>query len=371
MTRFICALGLRRQVQKKTLDVLFPRFFFDFSFDSFPAPFLDLLWKEIISTSHLSGPFFIPLDEAILKKILPLLLESSPEFYLVHSFFEKSSITSYSSSDLIFFVTEFSSSFLESNALQSVEEAYFKLQLLSHRHFQPNQLSLKGLFSVLPNLAWTNQGPLFPEEVLKAQIQARFTCSPLIISHLDKIPYLLDYYVPSGVRIADSSRVRLGAYLGEGCTVMPAGYVNFNAGAEGPSMIEGRISAGVFVEKNSDIGGGASIMGTLSGGNQLTISIGPQCLLGANSGTGISLGRGCTIAAGLYIYAGMKIALLNRDGQPCDLLGATVISGQNIVKALALSGRDYMLFIRDSQSGQVCCKPNTKVIALNEELHKN
>lgn len=371
MTRFACALGLRRCIRGRTVDVFFPHFFFDFSAKSFPAPFLSTLWKEFFPLPAEKKSFFTLLETPLLKKMALQIPESTVESDLICSFLEKGTLENNATSDVIFFVMEIPSSPLETVPLESVEEAYFKLQLLSHRYVRPNQLSLKGLFSILPNVAWTNQGPLFPEEVLKKQIQARFTATPLIVFSLDKIPYLLDYYLPSGVRIADTSRVRLGAYLGEGSTVMPAGYVNFNAGSEGPSMIEGRISAGVFVAQHSDIGGGASIMGTLSGGNHLTISIGPQCLLGANSGTGISLGRGCTIAAGLYIYAGMKIALLNNEGKPSDLSGAEVKFGQNIVKAIDLSGRDYLLFIRDSQTGQVLCKPNAKVIALNEELHKN
>ena len=207
--------------------------------------------------------------------------------------------------------------------------------------------------------------------VSAVQANALINHQSVEVSHVDKFPYMVNYHVPSGVRIADSSRVRLGAYLGEGTTVMPAGFVNFNAGTLGNAMVEGRISAGVIVGKDSDIGGGASIMGTLSGGNDVVISIGKQCLLGANSGTGISLGDGCTIAAGVYVYAGKKVTLLNDSNEAIDIDGNAVPSGKNIVKAMALSGRDYLLFIEDSITGELICKPNSSVIQLNEALHKN
>ena len=256
-------------------------------------------------------------------------------------------------------------------AVTSVEEAFFKLQLLSQRLLKPHELNLDSMFGVLHNLAWTNYGPILIDDMPEQRLKRLFTSNPLVVSHLDKIPYLVNYHVPEGVRIASGSQVRLGAYLGEGSTVMPAGYVNFNAGTEGNAMVEGRISAGVFVGKDTDIGGGASIMGTLSGGNQHVISIGPKCLLGANSGSGISLGYGCTIAAGLYVYAGMKVFLLNQEDQPINLDGDIVEEGQNIAKAMTLSGRDNMLFIQDSRTGQVLCKPNIKTIQLNPELHAN
>ena len=166
--------------------------------------------------------------------------------------------------------------------------------------------------------------------------------------------------------------IRLGAYLGEGTTIMPAGFVNFNAGTLHNAMIKGRISAGVVVGEDSDVGGGASIMGTLSGGNDHVISVGKKCLLGANSGIGISLGDGCTVAAGLYVTAGKKITLVNESNQPVNVAGDVVSNGENIVKAAELSGSNYRLFIEDSQTGEsVICKPNTKVIQLNEALHSN
>ena len=256
-------------------------------------------------------------------------------------------------------------------AVTSAEEAYFKLHCLSFRIVEPHQVSMEGAFGQLTNVAWSNLGPLLPEDVPEIRFSALAKGEHLQISHLDKFPYLVNYHLPSGVRIASGNRVRLGAYLGEGTTVMPAGYVNFNAGSSGTAMIEGRVSAGVFIGNDTDIGGGASIMGTLSGGNQHVIEVKENCLLGANAGVGISLGTGCTVEAGLYITAGMKIALCNKTGQPVDLDDNLVPEGQNIFKALDLSGRDNCLFIRDSRTGQIICRPNTKVIALNESLHDN
>mgnify|MGYP001188339687 CR=1 FL=1 len=193
----------------------------------------------------------------------------------------------------------------------------------------------------------------------------------MIVSHVDKFPYMTNYHIPQGVRIADASRVRLGAYLGDGTTIMPAGFVNFNAGTLGNAMVEGRISAGVIVGEDSDVGGGSSIMGTLSGGNEHVISIGKKCLLGANAGIGISLGDGCTVAAGVYVYAGKKVTLLNDKNEAVDINGNPVSAGQNIVKAMDLSGKSFCLYFEDSQTGELICKPNTKVIELNKALHNN
>lgn len=254
--------------------------------------------------------------------------------------------------------------------IQSTEEAYLKLHLISSRKVTPHALNLNQLFGVLPNIAWTNIGPILPQDLNQVKL-SNWKNSMISVTHVDKFPYLVNYVVPSGVRIASGSQVRLGAYLGEGTTIMPAGYVNFNAGTMGNAMVEGRVSAGVIVDKHTDIGGGASIMGTLSGGNSTVISIGSQCLLGANAGTGISLGKGCTIAAGLYIYAGMKIHCYDEQNNPIDLNGDRVKKGENCVKASELSGRDYMLFIQDSITGEVKMVPNRKLIELNEELHSN
>jgi len=258
-----------------------------------------------------------------------------------------------------------------SKEIESSEEAYFRLQLLSQRKIRPHEQNLSGIFGKLENLAWTTVGPVLPNDLEDVQMQAMLRNQSIEVSHVDKFPYMVNYHVPSGVRIADASRVRLGAYLGEGTTIMPAGFVNFNAGTLGNAMIEGRISAGVLVGEDSDVGGGASIMGTLSGGNDLVISIGKKCLLGANAGTGISLGDGCTIAAGVYVYAGKKVALFNEENKAIDIDGNIVEDGKNIVKALDLSGKDFLLFMEDSQTGELICKPNTKVIQLNEALHKN
>ncbi|MEK9726482.1 MAG: DapH/DapD/GlmU-related protein [Candidatus Margulisiibacteriota bacterium] len=256
-------------------------------------------------------------------------------------------------------------------SINSTEEAYFRLHLLSQRCLKPHDQCLDGLFPNLPNNAWTSIGPVLPEHVSHLQNKWTHNGHYFVVTHIDKFPYMLNYVVPSGVRVADASRVRLGAYLGHGTTIMPAGFVNFNAGTLGNAMVEGRISAGVIVGDDSDIGGGASIMGTLSGGNNVVISIGKKCLLGANAGTGISLGDGCTIAAGTYVYAGKKVSLFDENNNPVDINNNPVALGQNIVKAMELSGLNFRLYIEDSQTGELISKPNSKVIQLNEALHKN
>ena len=242
--------------------------------------------------------------------------------------------------------------------IESVSDAYLKLHLLSNKLVLPNSINLDGLFSNLPNIVWTNHGPISIEEIENKLNESKMNKNDLYIRSMDKFPCLTDYIIPKNVRIADARRVRLGAYLSEGTTIMHEGFVNFNAGTLGPAMIEGRISAGVTVGKNSDIGGGASTMGTLSGGNDTKISIGENCLLGANSGIGISLGDNCTVEAGLYITAGTKITLIN---------GAE----SKLVKASEISGIKDMLFLRESTTGKVVAKPNKKTSALNKELHNN
>ena len=242
--------------------------------------------------------------------------------------------------------------------IESVSDAYLKLHLLSHKLVLPNSINLDGLFSNLPNIVWTNQGSISIEEIENKLNESKINKNDLYIRSIDKFPCLTDYIIPKNVRIADARRVRLGAYLSEGTTIMHEGFVNFNAGTLGPAMIEGRISAGVTVGKNSDIGGGASTMGTLSGGNNTKISIGENCLLGANSGLGISLGDNCIVEAGLYITAGTKITLLNDDES-------------KLVKASEISGIKDMLFLRESTTGKVIAKPNKKTSALNKELHNN
>ena len=242
--------------------------------------------------------------------------------------------------------------------IESVSDAYLKLHLLSNKLVLPNSINLDGLFSNLPNIVWTNHGPISIEEIENKLNESKMNKNDLYIRSMDKFPCLTDYIIPKNVRIADARRVRLGAYLSEGTTIMHEGFVNFNAGTLGPAMIEGRISAGVTVGKNSDIGGGASTMGTLSGGNDTKISIGENCLLGANSGIGISLGDNCTVEAGLYITAGTKITLIN---------GAE----SKLVKASEISGIKDMLFLRESTTGKVVAKPNKRTSALNKELHNN
>jgi 2,3,4,5-tetrahydropyridine-2-carboxylate N-succinyltransferase len=236
-------------------------------------------------------------------------------------------------------------------------DAYLRLHLLSHRLVRPNELNLDGIFAVLPNVVWTSLGPCLPDgfEATRARLRAR---GPVAVLSVDKFPRMLDYVVPDGVRIADASRVRLGAHLASGTTVMHAGFVNFNAGTLGTSMVEGRISQGVVVGDGSDVGGGASIMGTLSGGGMERVSIGRSCLLGANSGLGISLGDDCIVEAGLYLTAGTKVRLLGGDG-PAD-----------VVSARTLSGRSNLLFRRNSLSGAVEALPRRgKGIELNSALH--
>ena len=243
-------------------------------------------------------------------------------------------------------------------ALSSTAAAYLKLHLLSHRLAIPNSLNLDNIFPQLPNLVWTNRGPIDPREIEAALIDARLKDRPLTINGVDKFPRMTDYVIPSGVRIADASRIRLGAYLGEGTTVMHEGFVNFNAGAMGPNMIEGRISQGVIVDAHSDLGGSSSTMGTLSGGGNIRISVGKHCLIGANAGTGIALGDRCTIEAGLYITSGTRVQLLDENGDAVKT-----------VKARELSGNSDMLFIRNSATGAVQCRTNKSAIALNEALH--
>ena len=242
--------------------------------------------------------------------------------------------------------------------IENVEGAYLKLQLLSNKFVLPNSININGLFSNIPNVVWTNQGPISIEEIDKKLHESKLNNNDLHIKSVDKFPCLTDYIVPRKVRIADTSRVRLGAYLSEGTTIMHEGFVNFNAGTLGSAMIEGRISAGVVVGNNSDIGGGASTMGTLSGGNETKIFIGENCLLGANSGIGISLGDNCTVEAGLYLTSGTKVTIFDNDVS-------------KIIKAIELSGKPNILYYRDSTNGKVIAAENNKISDLNKELHSN
>jgi len=239
-----------------------------------------------------------------------------------------------------------------------VPEAYLKLHLLSHRLVRPHQVNLQGIFGVLPNVAWTSEGAIDIAELPRHQLAARLRGEVLEVSSVDKFPKMTNYVVPSGVRVAHTARVRLGAYLGEGTTIMHEGFVNFNAGSEGPGMVEGRISAGVFVGSGSDLGGGCSTIGTLSGGGNIVISVGRECLIGANAGIGIPLGDRCTVEAGLFVTAGTKVTLLDADGMPVET-----------VKARELMGKSDLLFRRNSISGAVECLTNRSAVELNEELH--
>ena len=244
----------------------------------------------------------------------------------------------------------------QDTAIKNVKDAYLKLHLLSLKLVKPNTINLEGIFNALPNVVWTSQGPVHPDDLE----EIRKDNDSLYVRSIDKFPCLTDYVIPEGIRIADASRVRLGAYLSEGTTVMHEGFVNFNAGTLGPAMIEGRISAGVVIGANSDLGGGCSTMGTLSGGNDVKISVGEDCLLGANSGLGIPLGDRCIVEAGLYLTAGSKVEVLDKNNELVKT-----------VKASELSSKDDQLFIRNSLTGAIPCKPNRKKVSLNDQLHTN
>jgi 2,3,4,5-tetrahydropyridine-2-carboxylate N-succinyltransferase len=238
----------------------------------------------------------------------------------------------------------------------TTSDAYLRLHLLSHRLVRPRSMNLDGIFSSLPNVVWTSAGPCAIEGFERVRTRLRARGGHLTIFGVDKFPRMVDYVVPTGVRIGDADRVRLGAHLAEGTTVMHEGFVNFNAGTLGTSMVEGRISAGVVVGRDSDVGGGASIMGTLSGGGTEVISIGERCLLGANAGIGIALGDDCIVEAGLYVTAGTRVTL----------------PGGEVVKARSLSGENGLLFIRNSVTGAVELRRRQRSgVELNAELHAN
>ena len=242
----------------------------------------------------------------------------------------------------------------------SIPEAFLKLHLLSHRLVRPHGINLDGLFGTLKNLAWTNAGPIDLTDLPARQLAARKRGLVLDVMSVDKFPKMTNYVVPAGVRLADTARIRLGAFIGEGTTVMHEGFVNFNAGTLGTAMVEGRISAGVVVGKDSDLGGGCSTMGTLSGGGTTIISVGENCLIGANAGIGFPLADGCTVEAGLYVTAGTKVNLLDAAGNLAKS-----------VKAVALSDTPDLLFRRNSLSGAVEATPKKSSISLNDVLHSN
>nr|WP_067298088.1 2,3,4,5-tetrahydropyridine-2,6-dicarboxylate N-succinyltransferase [Marinobacterium profundum] len=239
-------------------------------------------------------------------------------------------------------------------------EVYLKLSLLSHRLVKPHGLNLAGMFGKLPNVAWTTEGAIALDELPKRQLAARAQGRVLDVHSVDKFPKMTNYVVPAGIRVGDAARIRLGAHVGEGTTVMHEGFINFNAGTLGVSMVEGRISAGVVVGNGSDLGGGCSTMGTLSGGNNVVISVGENCLLGANAGLGLPLGDRCTIEAGLYLTGSSKVALLDDQNNEVAVL-----------KASELAGKPDMLFRRNSLTGRIEAKTNKSAIELNAELHKH
>ncbi len=242
----------------------------------------------------------------------------------------------------------------------STEDVWLRLHLLSSRLVVPHSISLEGIFGLLANVVWTSAGPCAVEGFEETRARLRAGGRHLTVFGVDKFPRLVDYVLPTGVRIADADRVRLGAHLAEGTTVMHEGFVNYNAGTLGASMVEGRISAGVVVGNGSDVGGGASIMGTLSGGGKEVISVGERCLLGANSGLGISLGNDCVVEAGCYVTAGTKVTMLDMDGKP------------KVIKALELSGASNLLLRRNSVTGAVeAVAWQGEGIKLNAALHQN
>ena len=243
---------------------------------------------------------------------------------------------------------------------QSTPEVYLKLQLLSTRLKQPNSMDLNGIFGLLPNVAWTNEGAIAIEDLTQRQMDCRLRGQWLHVNAVDKFPRMTDYAVPKGIRIGDAARVRLGAHVAEGTTVMHEGFINFNAGTLGHGMIEGRISAGVTVGHNSDLGGGCSTMGTLSGGGKIVNSVGEDSLIGANAGMGIPIGDRCIIEAGLYITGGSKVALLDINNELLDT-----------VKAATLAGKPDLLFRRKSLTGRIEVKPNGTAVELNADLHSN
>ncbi len=238
-----------------------------------------------------------------------------------------------------------------------IADAYLRLHLLSRREIKPHDANLDGLFGLLTNCAWSNAGPVLPERLDELRVAATSVNQQITVAAVDKIPRMVDYVIPPGVRIGDADRVRLGAHLADGTTVMHEGFVNFNAGTLGPAMVEGRISAGVVIGAHSDIGGSASTMGTLSGGGKERVSIGEHCLLGANSGIGIALGDYCTVEAGLYVTAGSRVTL--PDG--------------SVVKGSEISGRSGMLLIRNSTTGAIEMRvaDTSRWEGINPELHSN
>ena len=357
-------LGIRKKKGDTTLEVFYPHINYGNAYGT-----AAVLHDAVSYGKYESGYEIISkaaLEQA-LEKFKPFENDGKdhPNIDLIRTLSEApQDLNTYHETDIIcYFMYE------TDKGVASPEEGYFKTQCLSQLHVKPHDLDCSGIFGKMNNIAWTNKGPILPQDLAAEKVKWTFRGEELVVSHVDKFPYMVNFHVPAGVRIVQGSKVRLGAHLSPGTTVMPAGFVNFNAGTLGSAMIEGRVSAGVVVGNKTDIGGGASIMGTLSGGNKNVISIGEQCLLGANAGTGISLGNGCTIAAGVYVTAAAKVSLYNDNKEPINLEGEVVAEGDNIVKGAELNGKEYILYIQDSQSGKIIARPNTKVIELNESLH--
>ena len=349
------ALGAKRSKDSKTLDVYFPLINWNESYGTAAvfADIADIKFGEnaeyILNIEQLNDAFnkFSAFHEDISGHGNIIAIKNFLDNY--------SNNHAYYSSELVVYFL-----FDKDSDVSSATEGYFKLQALSQRCAEPHGLNLNGAFGQLNNVAWTNKGPIDLSEIEQKILESKSQNISIEIKSIDKFPRLVDYIVPAGVRIADTSRVRLGAYLSEGTTIMHEGFVNFNAGTLGTAMIEGRISAGVVIGENSDLGGGASTMGTLSGGNEIRISVGENCLMGANSGLGIPLGNNCIIEAGLYITGGSKVEVFDKDMQ-----------SQGIIKAEELSNKNNILFIRNSLSGAIEARVNSKSIELNDALHLN
>lgn len=309
----------------------------------------EALVKAASVAGYEGGNAAIELDNAALAKLETALREAGEEAQA-----EVAETLQGTEQPLVLCVLETDS------APATTAEVYLKLAMLSHRLVQPHGLDLSGMFGLLPNVAWTNEGAISMDDLPKRQLQARAAGRVLDVQSVDKFPKMTNYVVPEGIRVGDASRIRLGAHVGEGTTVMHEGFINFNAGTLGVSMVEGRISAGVVVGNGSDIGGGASTMGTLSGGNNVVISVGENCLLGANAGLGLPLGDRCTLEAGLYVTGGSKVTVLDDQNNEVQ-----------VVKAAELAGKPDLLFRRNSQNGRIEVKTNKSAIELNEELHKH
>ena len=357
-------LGIRKSKGDKTLEVFFPSINYNSAFGT------AAVLQDITKYEGKENGYKVMTKEALQSafdkfETFHHEIEKHPNITLIQQLLSNfKSVEAYHKTEVIAYFL-----FDKDQAIDNAVEGYFKVQCLSQLHVKPHGINCSGIFGKMNNIAWTSNGPILPEDLAEERIKATFKGEELVVSHVDKFPYLVSFGVPNGVRVVSGSQARLGAHLSPGTTIMPAGYVNFNAGTLGNAMIEGRVSAGVLVGNKSDIGGGASIMGTLSGGNKNVISIGEQCLLGANAGTGISLGDGCTIAAGVYVTAASKVSLYNKDKQPVNLAGEIVKEGENIVKGKELNGKKYLLYFNDSQTGKLTARPNTKVIELNESLH--